>query len=82
MFIKKIKKIICLSKNYFNYSKELKPFSYKTVIIPPLIKKKIKTNSLLKNNKEINLVTVGRLVNYKGHHIGVRAMNFYQKIIN
>ena len=32
-----------------------------------------------KNNKEINLVTVGRLVNYKGHHIGVRAMNFLPK---
>ncbi len=78
--LKKSKKIICLSKNYFNYSKELKPFSYKTVIIPPLIKKrKSKQIHYSKNNKEINLVTVGRLVNYKGHHIGVRAMNFLPK---
>ena len=74
ILLKKSKKIICLSKNYFNYSKDLKSFKYKTIIIPPVVKKNLKKFNHLKNIKEVNLVTVGRLVNYKGHHVGIDAM--------
>ena len=74
ILLKKSKKIICLSKNYLNYSQDLKSFKHKIIIIPPLIKKNLKKFNQFKSVKKINIVTVGRLVNYKGHNVAISAM--------
>ena len=74
LFLKKCKKIICLSKQYIKYSNELKNFIKKIVIIPPLINQKFKRIILKKPNKQkLIITTVGRLVDYKNHQILIKA---------
>ncbi len=83
--LKNAKKIICLSKNYFNYSKELQKFKKKVIIIPPLINKKL-SQKKYRRKKYINLISVGRIVDYKGYDIALKAIsnlpeNFKLRII-
>lgn len=79
--LKKSKKIISLSRNYYNYSKDLKKFKKKVVIIPPIIKK-ISYKPLVKKNSNINILMVGRLVDYKGYNIAIEAVNLLPKNYN
>ena len=79
LLLKKAEKIICLSKNYFNHSDELKPFSNKIFIIPPIQKINLTKLNLKKKNRIINIVTVGRLVDYKGHNIAINAIKYLPK---
>ena len=76
LLLKKSKKIICLSRNYLNYSKDLKIFKHKTFIVPPLTKNNFINITYNSKIKKINLVMVGRLVDYKGHDIAIRSMKF------
>ncbi len=79
--LRKSKKIICLSNNYLNYSRELKNFRKKIVIIPPIIKKLSNTHKV-KNNHKINILMVGRLVDYKGYDIAIEALSLLPKNYN
>ena len=79
--LKKSSKIICLSSTYLNYSKDLKNFKKKIVIIPPIIKK-YSYKYKVKNNKNINILMVGRLVDYKGYNIAIDAINLLPKNYN
>jgi len=76
IFLKKANKIICLSKNYFESSEDLAAFKNKVIIIPPIIKFNYSKSKIKINKRKIDIVTVGRLVNYKGHNIAVEAMKF------
>lgn len=73
--LNKSKKIISLSKNYLNYSEDLIKFKHKTLIIPPIIKKKKNKINIRKHNN-FSIVSVGRLVNYKGHDIAINAIKY------
>ena len=79
LLLKKAEKIICLSKNYLNHSSDLKPFFDKIFIIPPIQKINQTKLNLKKNNKIVNIVTVGRLVDYKGHNIAIKAVKYLPK---
>ena len=84
--LRKSKKIICLSKNYVNYSKDLKKFKNKIIIIPPLIEKNLNKKKYNSNKKIIDIVSIGRLVDYKSHDIAIESFkllpeNFHLKII-
>ncbi len=76
--LSKSEKIICLSKSYFNYSNELKYFKSKTIIIPPIIKN-FSNKSKLKSDRYINILMIGRLVNYKGYNIAIDAIKLLPK---
>ena len=75
-FLKKSKTIICLSKTYFNYSKDLLKFKKKVIIIPPLLIMKKFNKIKKKKQKKIELISVGRLVDYKGHDIAINSLKF------
>ena len=79
--LKKSKKIICLSNNYLNYSQDLKNFKKKIVIIPPIIKK-LPYKKKFKNNNKINILMVGRLVDYKGYDIAIETLSLLPKNYN
>jgi len=64
-----------------NYSQDLKKFKNKIVIIPPIIKK-LTYKYKVKNNQNINILMVGRLVDYKGHDIAIETLNFLPKNYN
>ena len=72
LLLKKSRKIISLSNHYLNYSDDLKKFKHKTLVIPPIIKKKNKINK--RKYKNIFILSVGRLVNYKGYDIAIKAI--------
>lgn len=75
--LKKAKKIICLSQNYVNYSHDLKNFRKKIIIIPPIIKKI--GNIKKKRSKKIRILSVGRLVAYKGYKNLIEAASMLPK---
>ena len=75
--LKKAKKIICLSQNYVNYSQDLKNFKNKILIVPPVIKS-IKKENKKKSNK-IRILSVGRLVSYKGYKCLIDAASILPK---
>lgn len=75
--LKKAKKIICLSQNYVNYSTDLKDFKNKVLIVPPIIKS-VKKERKKKSNK-IRIISVGRLVSYKGYKCLIEAANILPK---
>ena len=77
--LKKAKKIICLSKNYLNHSEDLKKFKSKIIIIPPLISINSKKKIYNLNKKKINVISLGRLVEYKGHDIAIDAFGLLPK---
>ena len=78
--LNKAAKIIGLSRNYTSYSSDLKKFKSKITIIPPLQKiLKIKKKNIKKNYKKINILTIGRLVDYKRQDIAIRTMSFLPK---
>ncbi len=79
--LKKAKKIICLSNNYLKYSKDLKNFKKKIVIIPPIIKKS-PYKPKVKNYQKINILMVGRLVDYKGYDIAIKTLSLLPKNYN
>ena len=79
--LKKSKKIISLSNSYLNYSQDLKKFKKKIVIIPPIIKT-FSHKSKVKKIKIINILMIGRLVDYKGYNIAIEAINFLPKNYN
>ena len=70
------KKIICLSKNYLSYSSDLKRHKKKIEIIPPLInyKKFLKRKKF--KNRNIQLISIGRLVGYKNFETAIRAFKY------
>ena len=74
LLLKKSHRIICTSKIYANSSNYLKLFNFKTVIIPPILKKKNKKLKKI-NKKKISILMIGRLVNYKGYDVAINAMN-------
>ena len=83
--LNKAKKIICLSKEYLNYSKDLSKFKRKTLIIPPIIntKKNLIRKKIL---NKVQVVSIGRLVDYKSFETAINAfqylpINFRLKII-
>ncbi|WP_415308690.1 glycosyltransferase [Candidatus Pelagibacter sp. Uisw_099_02] len=75
--LKKAKRIICLSQNYVNYSQDLKNFKNKILIVPPIIKS-VKRNIKI-NSKEIRILSVGRLVSYKGYKCLIEAASILPK---
>jgi glycosyltransferase involved in cell wall biosynthesis len=75
--LKKAKKIICLSQNYVNHSEDLKNYKNKILIVPPIIKS-VKKEKRKKSNK-IRIISVGRLVSYKGYKCLVDAANILPK---
>ena len=64
--LKNAKQILCLSKNYVNHSNDLKKFKNKIVIIPPIIKSINFKKKYTKKKTKISILSVGRLVPYKG----------------
>ena len=75
IILKKAYKIISLSKTYSNNSKDLKPFSKKITIIPPLINAPQKAKKRFDKNK-VNILCIGRLVNYKRFDIAINSLNY------
>lgn len=72
--LKKAKKIIILSKNYFTYSNDLSKFKNKIILIPVglKLKKNIKRNY---KEKIIKILNVGRLINYKNQIMLINIAN-------
>ncbi len=70
--LNKAYKIICLSSEYFKSSKDLKNFGKKVSIIPPIIKSKEKKKYF--NKEKINILMIGRLVDYKRHDLAIKSL--------
>ena len=75
LLLKKSKKIISLSNHYLNYSDDLIKFKHKILIIPPIIKKKKNKINRIRY-KNFLILSVGRLVNYKGYNIAIKAIKY------
>ena len=75
--LKKSKKIICLSNNYLNYSQDKKK-----IVIIYLIIKTLPYKHKVKNNNKINILMVGRLVDYKGYDIAIKTLSLLPKNYN
>lgn len=86
--INKADRIIVTSSEYYNYSQPLKRFSSKVSIIPLGINDNITRKSSIDNslffdkfkNKEI-ILSVGRLVKYKGYELLINASKYFSENI-
>ena len=79
LFLKKVFKIICLSSIYRDSSKDLNDFYKKTVIIPPLVNN-LSSSSIRNFSREnINLLSIGRLVDYKDYKTSILSLNLLPK---
>ena len=84
LIIKKADTIIVTSEEYFRFSRPLKKYPKKVVIIPLGIEDVKERNLHIDastffnefNNKDI-ILSIGRLVNYKGHELILRAARFF-----
>ena len=84
--LKKTSLIIVSSKNYLKSSKPLKKFHNKTSIVSYGIKDPF-TNKIFSEKKipaihdikKINILSIGRLVSYKGQKYLINAMNYLDK---
>lgn len=82
--LKKSSLIVVSSQNYLKSSRSLKNFQNKTSIVNFGITDPYKNNifsekRLPKINKKINILNVGRLVNYKGQKHLINAMNYLDR---
>jgi glycosyltransferase involved in cell wall biosynthesis len=73
--LRRASKIICLSTNYFKHSTDLRKFQSKVKIIPPFLedKKIVRKNTKNKIKNRFRILSIGRLVQYKGFDVLIRA---------
>lgn len=81
-FLRRADKIVCLSSTYREHSNDLKNFYDKTEIIPPFIKNKEKIKKKTFEEKKINILSVGRLVDYKGYETSILTLKLLPKNYN
>ncbi len=74
-------KIICLSKTYKNSSSDLKKYKKKIKVIPPIITSQVYKKKI-KKNKNFNIISIGRLVEYKSFNTAIEAMNYLPSNFN
>ena len=76
LLLKRASKIICLSSTYRNSSLDLENFIFKSKIIPPLCNSNLKFVKKNFHTNKINILSVGRLVDYKNYETSILSLKY------